>query len=137
LVNRWLVAGVASVTLATSMVGWAQSGHALRSPYELRRSVLALDVFDGILADIIRYVWPIVPALVGAIWLASAFSLVALVRILGATVGIIVLATALAVWRSPLVATGGLWAGAGASVALILTSFVPSLPGQSSQGVHQ
>jgi hypothetical protein len=117
----------ATVVLGASFLPWARSGAADRSSYDLVASVRRLELLDGLAADLAP-VWFLLPAMVGAAWLAVALDRIRTAATLGAIVGLLGVVLALQTVRSPLVHLPGAALGGGAGAIAIVAALAGWLP---------
>jgi hypothetical protein len=115
------------VVLGASFLPWARSGAADRSSYDLVASVRRLELLDGLAADLAP-VWFLLPAMVGAAWLAVALDRIRTAATLGAIVGLLGVVLALQTVRSPLVHLPGAALGGGAGAIAIVAALAGWLP---------
>jgi hypothetical protein len=92
----------ATAVLAASFLPWGRSGAADRSSYDLVAAAVDLEVLEGGAAQAAR-AWYLLPAAVGAAWLAEALGRPLARTALPAVIGASGLALAVATVRSPLV----------------------------------
>jgi hypothetical protein len=106
--SRWLrwaervSLGAATAVLAASFLPWGRSGAADRSSYDLVAAAVDLAVLGPAVAQAAR-AWYLLPALVGAAWLAGALDRPLASTALAALIGASGVALAVATVRSPLV----------------------------------
>jgi hypothetical protein len=102
---RWadrVALGAASGVLAASFLPWGRSGAVDRSSYDLVAAAVDLDVLEGGAAQAAR-AWYLLPAVLGAAWLAGALGRPLLSTALAAVIGASGLTLAVVTVRSPLV----------------------------------
>lgn len=122
-----VASAAATVVLAASFLPWARSGSAERSSYDLVASVRRLELLDGLAADLAP-VWFLLPAVVGAAWLAVALDRIRTAATLGAIVGLLGVVLALQTVRSPLVHLPGAALSGGAGAIAIVAALAGWLP---------
>lgn len=102
---RWadrLSLSAASSVLLASFLPWGRSGAVDRSSYDLVAAAVDLEVLEGGAAQAAR-AWYLLPAVLGAAWLATALGRPVLSTVLAAAIGASGLALAVVTVRSPLV----------------------------------
>jgi hypothetical protein len=96
----------ATAVLVASFLPWATSGERARTSYELTRVAVRFDLLPtGVAA--LAPIWYLVPALVGAAWLARSMDRRSLTSIFCVVVGLLSVVAAMLTLRSPLVTEAG------------------------------